>query len=81
MEIIVSFVILFLLKVRFPRHRSISQIILTRYNLPTLQNFRSFEKLALKLRKITIRLSVFCIVVNLLIGFLNFYALSFTDDL
>ena len=48
---IVSLVILFILKLRFPRNRPLSDIIVNRYGRPTLQNFRKYESRSYKLRK------------------------------
>ena len=49
--IFTTLVLLFLLRIRYPKGKSISQIILHRYNYSALQAFRNFEKTDLKLKK------------------------------
>ena len=50
---IVSMVLLFILKLRFPRNKPLSDIIYIteRYGRPTLQNFRKYESRSYNLRK------------------------------
>ena len=46
-----AFVLLFIIKLRFPPHRSLYSIVLERYDREGLQALRNYEKLDFKLRK------------------------------
>jgi len=48
---LITVVLLFLLKIRFPKNRPISNILKERYGVPLLQKFRSLEKTTKKLDK------------------------------
>ena len=49
--VITTYVLLFLLRLRFPKHIPFTQIIRTRYNAETLSLYRKLENLDLKIRK------------------------------
>ena len=46
-----SYVLLFIIKCRFPSHKSLGEIIRHRYNRKVLSKVRKLEKLDFKLRK------------------------------
>ena len=49
---ITTLVLLFLIRLRFPKGKSISEIISTRYGRPTLQRFRDAEKNCFRTNKL-----------------------------
>ena len=49
--IVISLVFQFILRLRFPAHKSIAQVITTRYGKPTLNLIRKFENIDFKRRK------------------------------
>ena len=51
MWIVVSLVLQFLIRLRFPPNKSIAKIIATRYGEPTVRLIRKFENTDFKLRK------------------------------
>ena len=51
MWIVVSLVLQFLIRLRFPPNKSIANIIRTRYGEPTIRLIRKYESTDLKLRK------------------------------
>ena len=71
---IFAFFILFIIKIRFPRTKTLIQVIHDRYNEETVRQFRKLEKLEKKLSKIACDLSFLnkCARFNLRPRFLNF---------
>ena len=69
-----AFVVLFILKIRFPKGKSIKTIISRRYGPQVLQNFRKFEKSTYKLKKNTADLEFLnkCKIFNVIPKFLYF---------
>ena len=65
---------LFILRLKFPSHKSINRIILERYNEEVLSTFRNFNKYDLKLRKLDSDLDFLtkCFSNNLTPNFLEF---------
>ena len=51
MWIVVALVLQFIIRLRFPLHKSIAQVITTRYGQSTVSLIRKFESLDFKLRK------------------------------
>ena len=48
---IISLIFLFILKLRFPRNKPLSETIIERYGRSTLQLFRKYESRCFKLKK------------------------------
>ena len=71
---VATLVLIFLLRLRFPKNRPISRIIQDRYGRPVLLNFRKYEKLNLKLERLNCDLEFLfhCKAFNILPKFLHF---------
>ena len=71
--VITTYVLLFLLKLRFPKHTPFTSIIKTRYNNDALSLYRKLENLDLKIRKINLDLDFLrtCKAYGILPKFLN----------
>lgn len=69
-----TYVLLFLLRLRFPKHVSFSNIIRKRYNNATLSLYRKTEKLDFKTQKTRLDLDFLlkCKAYNVIPKFLNF---------
>ena len=72
--IVSTLVILFLLKLRFPRNTPISDVLRERYGQSALQGFRKFEQVSQKLAKKQLDLHFLkcCKTYNVYPNFLNF---------
>ena len=71
---VAAIVFLFLIRLRFPKSKSISDIIRRRYSQSTLKRIRKFEKLDYRLRKAELDLEFLlrCRDSNVIPNFLNF---------
>ena len=49
--LVISLVVLFIIRLRFPPDKSIAEIITTRYGRPVLSQYRILEKTEYKLKK------------------------------
>ena len=69
-----ALVVLFLLRIKFPPHKSLTSIILERYDYEGLSSLRTFEKTDYKLRKVSCDVEFLqcCITNDLIPKFLNF---------
>ena len=69
-----ALVLLFIIKIRFPKGKNIHHIIETRYGRPLLNLFRKFENLNFKIRKTLcdIEFLEVCLENNLTPKFVNF---------
>ena len=69
-----ALVLLFLIRIRFPRNTPINEIIIRRYGRPVLQQYRSVEKNYFKMRKLEddIRFLNLCKDYNIIPKFLKF---------
>ena len=69
-----AYVLLFVIKCRFPTNKSVADIIRERYNNDTLNKIRRLEKLDFKIRKreLDVEFIQICIENNLMPKFLNF---------
>lgn len=74
MFFIVSLVLLFIIKIRFPRHKSIAEVITERYGRPVLQLYRCLERQDYKKRKVQCDTHFLkcCLSQNLIPNFLKF---------
>ena len=72
--VITTYVLLFLLKLRFPKHTPFTNVIKNRYNSDALALYRKLEDLDLKIRKIHLDLDFLrtCKAYGILPKFLNF---------
>ena len=71
---VAAIVLLFLIQLRFPKSKSISDILRRRYDHSTLKTIRTFEKLDYRLRKTALGLEFLlrCRDSNVIPTFLNF---------
>lgn len=71
---LIALVLLFIIRLRYPPGESISSIIIRRHGRPTLQLYRTVERLDLKLRKAELdrQYLTICSNNNLVPNFLNF---------
>ena len=71
---VAAIVFLFLIRLRFPKSKSISDILRKRYSQSTLKRMRKFEKLDYRLRKAELDLELLlrCRDRNVILNFLNF---------
>ena len=71
---VAAIVFLFLIRLRFPKSKSISDILRRRYSQSTLKIIRKFEKLDYRLRKAELDLEFLlrCRDSNVIPTFLNF---------
>ena len=69
-----SYVLLFIIKCRFPSHKSFAEIIRHHYNGKVLSKVRKLEKLDFKLRKCKLDIEFLetCLKTGLIPKFLNF---------
>ena len=74
MIFITTLVLIFIIRLRFPKNRSIAQVINHRYGRPVLLLFRKYEKLYIKLRKLECDIEFLnqCKAYNVLPKFLHF---------
>ena len=72
--VIATYVLLFLLRLRFPKHTSFTTIIRSRYNNEAISIYRKLEKLDLKIRKTQLDLDFLrtCKAYGIIPKFLNF---------
>ena len=66
------FVFLFLARVRFPKSKSIAEVIRSRYSENTVKRIRKLEKLDYPLHKADLDLQFLCKCDNVIPDFLNF---------